>query len=97
MNQIKRDEVVIKEDRNDNLFSYTYELILREGMNTADWQMPLYSVRVSMIDKNGNSSQREARDLFRDRDKAISFFDMLVRNLATPIDLDYAVEDEVLG
>ncbi len=97
MNQSLRSGVIIREDRKDDIFSYSYELILREGSGTADFRLPLYSVRVSMTDENGSKSQREARDVFRDKEKAVGFFDMLVRNLATPIDLDYAVEDEVLG
>ena len=95
MKQNILNNVVIKEERHDEDYSYTYELILREGVRTDDWRLPLYSVRISMTGTDGNTSQREATDIFSDRDKATEFFDRLVRNLATPIDLGYVIEDEV--
>ena len=87
--------VVMREDRQSDGFSYTYELILREGIRMADFRLPLYSIRISMTDADGNKSQREATDVFTDSTRATEFFDRLVRNLATPIDLGYVVEDEV--
>ena len=89
------DTILIKEERSDEHFIYTYELILREGKRTADWRLPLYSIRVSTIDAKGRKNQREATDVFTDKTRAERLFDMLVRNLATPIDLGYVVEDEV--
>lgn len=87
--------VVKKEDKQEGGYSYTYELLLRRGVKTADFGLPLYSVRISMTDLNGKKSFREATDLFADDIQATEFFDRLVRNLATPIDLGYVVEDEV--
>lgn len=89
------NNIISKEERSDNDYSYTYELILREGERTDDWRLPLYSVKVSMTDTQGNRTEREARDVFSDRGRAKDFFDKLVKNLATPIDLGYVVEDEV--
>lgn len=89
------ERIVVKEERRQDDYLYTYELILREGKRTADWRLPLYSVKVSMTDPNGRSSQREVNDVFINRERAMEFFDKLVRNLATPIDLGYVVEDEV--
>ena len=89
------NNVILKEEKADGGYSYTYELILREGAKTADFGLSLYSIRISMTDTNGNHSHREATDVFSDRSKAIEFFERLVRNLATPIDLGYVVEDEV--
>lgn len=91
------NNVITKEIRQEDGFLYVYELIVREGEMTADFGLPLYSVRVSMTDSDGNSSQREAKDVFADESRALSFFDKLVRNLATPIDLSYVVEDEFIG
>lgn len=91
------NNIVTREERQEDGFLYTYELILREGKRTDDWKLPLYSVRVSMTDGSGKKSQREARDVFSDKGRALEFFDKLVRNLATPIDLCYVVEDEVLS
>lgn len=91
------EKVVKKEEISDGGFLYTYELILREGKRTADWRLPLYSVKVSMEGEDGHRTQREATDVFMNKEKAVSFFDKLVRNLATPIDLGYVVEDEVIN
>ncbi len=87
--------IISKEERSDGGHSYTYELILRQGERTDDWRLPLYSVRISMTDRLGNRTEREAKDVFSDGGRAKDFFDRLVRNLATPIDLGYVVEDEV--
>ena len=89
------ERIVVKEERCHDDYLYTYELILREGKQTADWRLPLYSVKVSMTDPEGRSSQKEVKDVFINHDRAMEFFDKLVRNLATPIDLGYVVEDEV--
>ena len=90
-----KNKIVTKEERREDGFLYTYELILGEGKRIDDWRLPLYSVRISMTDSQGNGSQREARDVFADERRALEFFEKLVRNLATPIDLGYVVEDEV--
>lgn len=95
MKQKLFNNVVKKEERSEGGYSYTYELIVNEGSQTANFGLSLYSVRISMTDTNGRRSQREANDIFADFEKAIDFFDRLVRNLATPIDLGYVVEDEV--
>lgn len=89
------DKVVTREERAADGCLYTYELTMRQGERTVDWRLPLYSVKVKMTDAEGKSSQREARDLFTCPKRARAFFDKLVRNLATPIDLGYVVEDEI--
>lgn len=95
MKQKILERIVEKEERCRDDFKYTYELILREGKRVADFRLPLYSIRVSMTDPKGNSSEKEVNDLFTNPDRAVEFFNKLVRNLATPIDLGYVVEDEV--
>ena len=90
-----RCNVIKREDRQEDGYSYTYELLLRRGEKTADFGLSLYSVRISMTDADGRRSFREATDLFANDTQATEFFDRLVRNLATPIDLGYVVEDEV--
>ena len=47
-----------------------------------------------MVDPFGNNRQADARDIFSDKEDAEAFFDKIVRNLATPIDLAYILEDE---
>jgi hypothetical protein len=86
---IRKDEV-----EKDGLI-YSYELIERKGRCMADFGMRLYSIRVSMTDENGQTRKGEARDIFSSKFKAVLFYEKIVRNLATPIDLKYVVEDEI--
>ena len=95
MKQNVCDTVIRREVREAAGFHYTYELILREGDKTADWGLTLYSVKISMIDEKGETSVREAKDLFTSENQAVEFYNKLVRNLATPINLGYVVEDEL--
>ena len=88
------DNVIRREQKFDKGSSYLYELVMRHGDATANWQTPLYSVRIYMVDPFGNNRQADARDIFSDKDDAEAFFDKIVRNLATPIDLAYILEDE---
>ena len=74
---------------------YSYELLMREGDTVSDYRIPLYSIRVDMTDTHGYRREANARDAFSNADKAIEFFDKIVRNLATPIDLAYILEDEM--
>jgi hypothetical protein len=48
-----------------------------------------------MTDAQGNTRRADARDVFSCREKAVAFFEKIVRNLATPIDLNYIIEDEM--
>ena len=93
----KHYNLVKKEEKSEDGYSYTYELLVRRGVRTADFGLPLYSIKISMTDTSGNRSEREATDVFSSSDEAVRFFDRLVRNLATPIDLCYVVEDEVIS
>ena len=97
MNQKLCDTVIKTEEGFDGVNSYTYQLLVRKGETTADWQIPLYSFRVRMTDKDGINREAEAKDIFSDEKKAYDFFDKIVRNLATPIDLAYIIEDELHG
>lgn len=90
------DSVIRREERHDDNNQYLYELLMRKGSNVADYKLPLYSIRVYMKDADGNGSTADARDAFSDSKKAISFFEKIVKNLATPLDLAYIVEDELL-
>ena len=48
-----------------------------------------------MLREDGMSSAAEIKDVFANLDKANRFVDKLARNLATPIDLPYVLEDEM--
>ena len=95
LNQKSGYNVIRREERIDEENRYLYELIMRRGDSVACWRMPLYSIRVNMTDAHGNEGTADAKDIFSDEDKALSFFEKLVRNLATPIDLPYVLEDEM--
>lgn len=75
---------------------YRYELTRKEDRSVAGFGIPLYSFAVKMefID-TGRCSEGNTCDLFSDSGKAMRFFEKLVNNLATPIDLAYIVEDEL--
>ena len=89
--------IITREERREGGLHYTYELIRSEGKRTADWGLSLYSIRISMTDNGGNKTQKEVKDIFSDEGRAHKFFEKLVRNLATPIDLGYVVEDELIN
>lgn len=75
---------------------YRYELTRRENRSVAGYGIPLYSFAVAMeFTDTGHRTVGNTSDLFSDSGKAMRFFDKLVSNLATPIDLAYIVEDEL--
>ena len=88
-------DIIRTEVRSDEGNHYNYQLMMRRSNSVASWRMPLYSIRVNMTDVYGNEGTADATDIFCDMDKAIDFFERLVRNLATPIDLDYILDDEL--
>ena len=83
------------DERSDDGILYFYQLIVREDRNQASFRIPLYSVAVKMIDKDGDESEASVKDAFCDPGRALVFYDKVVRNLATPIDLAYILEDEM--
>ncbi len=96
LDQKSNYSIIRREERTDEENRYLYELMMRIGDTVACWRMPLYSIRVNMTDAYGNEGSADVTDVFSDEDKALDFFDKLVRNLATPIDLPYILEDEIL-
>ena len=90
-----KDTVIRCEEREDGKNSYKYKLVMRESTRVASYRLPLYSILVEMRQENGTVTSAETREVFADIGRAIIFFDKLVRNLATPIDLAYIVEDEL--
>lgn len=89
------DTVIRCDARCEEGFSYKYELIMKEGEGVASWRIPLYSIKVHLTDRNGKCTSADIKDVFADLGKAIIFYERLVRNLATPIDLAYILEDEI--
>ena len=96
MQKIETKEIILRKDeRFDGGDSYTYLLSTRESDFVASFGITLYSVRVELVRSNGVSSFAEIKDVFASYDKANRFVDKLARNLATPIDLPYVLEDEM--
>ncbi len=89
------DTVIRREERTDGGYRYSYELIMKESTRTASYRIPLYSIRVGLTDTGGVYTSADVKDAFADAGKAILFFEKVVRNLATPIDLAYILEDEI--
>lgn len=75
---------------------YHYELIMKKSKRVASYRLPLYSISVRMTDKDGKETKAELNDVFSDIGKAIVFFQKIVDNLVTPIDLPYIFEDQIL-
>ena len=82
------------EERQSEGFGYRFELLRGESNYTASFRIPLYSIRVTLTSPDGETTSSEIKEVFADAGKAILFFDKVVRNLATPVDLAYILEDE---
>ena len=90
------EKIIRHETRRDG--SYTYDYILKEiqSERVPCYKLPLYSVEIRLTDAFGKRTEAETKELFADVGRATSFYEMLERNLATPIDLPYIVEDELI-
>ena len=97
MRQIQNeiDTLIRKDERFDETNIYNYELYMCRGSGVASFRIPLYSIKVSMTDSSGNDTSATIKDVFADAGKAILFYEKIVKNLATPIDLAYILEDEI--
>lgn len=94
----KTVDVVIREEfREFKGAKYKYELIMRKSSKLVCFRLPLYSIKVEMTDAIGERTSAETGELFSDIGKAIAFFEKLVKYLATPLNLAYIVEDELVN
>ena len=93
---LNEESVIRSDERYDSGLSYFYELIMKRSPNVSSYRIPLYSMRVRLIDGEGEESHAEIKDAFADVGKAITFYEKLVKNFATPIDLAYILEDEII-
>ena len=89
------DEIIRREARTADGCEYVYELSVRVSRMVASFTLPLYSVAVSMKAEGEESTYYRVNDIFSDLGKATKFFELLVENLATPIDLPYVLEDAI--
>lgn len=91
----KGEVCIMEETRMLDGIIYTYRLLLNDRLKYSSFGLPLYSVEVDMENvKCGKTTTARSGELFSEEKKALAFFEKLVRNLATPIDLAYIVEDE---
>ena len=88
--KIRSDEVT------KDAITYKYALVMRESARVASFRLPLYSISVEMRRDGEVISFAEANEIFADVGKAIAFYERMVKYLATPIDLPYIVEDELI-
>ena len=86
-------ELIRRDEKSDEFNKYSYELLVRRGNEVANFRLPLYSVRVSMTDAYGNRTVKGLADAFADENRAISFYELAVKNLATPLNLPFILED----
>ena len=89
------DTVIRREERCVGGDTYVYRLIMKESASLASYRITLYSVAVEFCGADGRRTEGEIRDAFADPGRAILFFEMLVKNLVTPIDLPYILEDSM--
>ena len=92
-NDTKR-EIIKDVTKTDDGIIYRYVLSARKSRKVASFQSPLYSIEV-MMTKDGEVSRNSLEDVFSDVGKALTFFEQISRNLATPIDLTYVFEDKI--
>lgn len=97
MNKKKAAEqtVIRKETVQSEGAEYNYTLLMSESRKVSSYRIPLYSILVEMTDESGNRTDAGLKDVFADVGKALVFYDKLVSNLATPLNLPYILEDEL--
>ena len=93
--KIASEAIIRRDERFDGENVYSYELTMKEGSSVASFKIPLYTITVRLTSAKGSSTEASAQDAFSDASKAISFYERMVANFATPIDLIYVLEDEV--
>ena len=88
---------IIKEDRiTRDGCDYHYTLECKKSTKVASYRLPLYSVKICFKGKEGDETECSSGELFTDVGRALVFYRRLVDNLATPINLPYIVEDELV-
>ncbi len=89
-------EIIRREERAADGYEYVYELTVNESDRVASFKLPLYSISVKMSKGGEALTYARSGDVFSNEKKAISFFEKIVENLATPIDLAYVLEDSFI-
>lgn len=93
--KLARETIVSRKEIFDQGIKYTYTMTINESTSTSSFGIPLYSIQIDMIDTSGSHTTSKICDIFSNIGKANAFFNKLVKNLATPLNLRYALEDEI--
>ncbi|MBR7117484.1 MAG: hypothetical protein IKC87_07245 [Clostridia bacterium] len=75
---------------------YKYSLFRINSNRVASYGLPLYSIRIEMWTHDGRHTEAETGEIFADLGKATVFFERLCKNLATPLNLAYILEDSIM-
>lgn len=87
-------EIVKEEEKVCGNVIYRYRLIRAKSLKVASYLMPLYSIHVSLT-RDGITTENSLENVFSDIGKALVFFEQISKNLATPADLPYILEDKI--
>ncbi len=90
-----RESVLRVREVSDEDATYKYTLSMTESKRVASYRLPLYSIAIEMTLASGERSEVVAKDVFADVGKAVVFYDRMVENRATPLNLHYIIEDEL--
>ena len=97
MQNIKEKEEIIREERkHKDGITYIYRLYVVHSKRVSSYGIMLYKINIVMIMPDGSSSECDTKEVFSDPGKAFAFYKKLTDNLATPLDLPYIVEDELM-
>ena len=80
--------------RSDAGADYIYRLYENTPKRIGRMELTLYSVYIRMK-KDGMNYENILDGVFADVGKALTFYNSLVENLASPIDLNYVFEDRL--
>ena len=95
LKELTSDIIIRKEDITKDGSRYIYTMTAKDNNIVPGLGIMLYSIRIEMTDEFGITTSAEIRDIFSNLAKAEAFFEKLVRNLATPMNLIYVLEDEM--
>lgn len=89
-------EIIREDEKSTDDAVYRYSLLVSESKGIASYRLPLYSIKIEMTRADGYHTEACTKELFADIGKAVVFYERMVEHLATPIDLAYIVEDEIM-
>lgn len=91
--KFKAIKTIIKEDvKTDGKYTLTYRLYENAPRKIGRMSLSLYSIEIESESEN-SITKSEISEIFSDIGKALTFYNSLVENLATPINLHYILED----